>query len=213
MRRISRFFPLALACALLSPSAPAGEPTGVTRDQLAKAPRGEWFAIDTRDLQGSLVHFDVEANYAWLNAWGKAFADDAQLERISLDHLPALGMPFNLQTDAQAELDVRWFSPALIAAQEKLSQVSEVEVPSGFRISCEEGKCEAMISRPVITGDNPPTPASLGCGTVEILKAAEAAGKLEKKPFHDIWLRGWRGKWTWSMDDAFVDAQTCQVVP
>lgn len=203
---------LLLPLVAAAPSVLAGEPTGLTRAQLAEAPRGAWFDIDTSDLPGPMVHFDVQANHAWLQSSAKAFAEDAQLERISLDHLPAAGMPFNLQTDAKAELDARWYSPALIAAQEKLSQVSEVEVPSGFRISCSEGTCEAMISKPVITGERPPTPASLGCGTVEILKAAEAAGKLEKKPFHDIWLRAWRGKWAWSLDDAFVDPQTCTVV-
>lgn len=212
---MSRSLALLLLAGCTATIAPThAEPaTGWTKEALTSAPKGEWFAIDHSDIKGKMVAFDIQEAYPWLNAWAKAWAEDARMWRMSVDHFPGDGRPLNLIHDKDAEIDIRFISPTMVEASKKLAETTEVKLPTAFRISSDgEGGLMAMVSDPIGIVPKEAPPAALGCGLDEVLKVAKASGKMEKKPYYDPWMRVWRGNWAWSIGDVYVNAETCTVM-
>ncbi len=158
-----------------------------------------WVDLDAPGMKGTFANFDVIGNVPWAVSIAKYWSSDAELESLYLTGVRPDGT-MDLSGQDNRDADYRFVSKSLVAAQEKLKEVSEKKLVLEFRIMVSKGKATFLANKPLIQSriDVGPQPPVFSCPLAKALEIAKSAN-LAPRPTYTGMARwnSYRKTWSW----------------
>ncbi len=145
-----------------------------------------WTDIAAPGMKGSFGAFDVIGNVPWAIGIAKNWSSDAEIAGIYLKGVRPDGV-LDVSGHDDSDVDYRFGSKNLAAAQDKLREVSEKRLLLEFRLWIKQGKVQFMADT---SGSSSaelakrPTP-SFGCPLTTVLENAKKGG-LAPRPSYSL---------------------------
>ncbi len=166
------------------PRAPrAAEDTRLKPSELPQAlenGRG-WQEVDPAGMVGTFQSFDLNANAAWALALARNWSTDAQFESVYFTGLKPDGT-LDLSARREFNVDYRFASPQLHAAQKTLQTVSEKKLLVSLRVMVSEGRVKVLAGNTAPLAADVPAPR-FDCPFPTLLKLAQTHG-LQPRPHY-----------------------------